>query len=260
MTRLAPEATYHAPALEKGLDVLELLASAGVALSQAEIARGLDRSPSELFRILTVLERRSYLQRDSASGTYRLTLRLLELGSQHSPVEGLLSAAREPMQRLMEKTRESCHLSVLHQGTLLVVAQVEGPARVRVSVAVGSTISPLHSASGRVLLAQSDEVELARLLASDPDWGAMSPRQQQTTRRRLRKIATQGYESAYAESVPGVSDLSMGVGATDTTTRAALALTGLPRDHDAWVRQCLPELRRVVEEIEQASGIAGIGR
>ncbi|MGH9454797.1 MAG: helix-turn-helix domain-containing protein, partial [Terriglobia bacterium] len=52
---------YRAPALEKGLDILEALAAARVPQSLSEMARLLKRSASELFRMLNLLERRGYI-------------------------------------------------------------------------------------------------------------------------------------------------------------------------------------------------------
>jgi DNA-binding IclR family transcriptional regulator len=70
---------YSAPALEKGLDVIEALAAEPHRLTLQEIANRLDRSPNELFRMLDVLVQRGYLTRE-ADSTYLLTLRLFELG------------------------------------------------------------------------------------------------------------------------------------------------------------------------------------
>ena len=52
---------YRAPALSKGLDILELLASEGDGLAQGEIGRRLDRTTSEIFRMLLVLRQRGYV-------------------------------------------------------------------------------------------------------------------------------------------------------------------------------------------------------
>src|SRR5947199_8703328 len=101
---------YQAPALEKGLDILESLAAAGVPRTQSQLARTLDRGPNELFRMLVILERRGYIQRDPASGAYTLTLRLFELSHAHSPFEALLRAAARPMLTLTDTVWESCHL------------------------------------------------------------------------------------------------------------------------------------------------------
>jgi DNA-binding IclR family transcriptional regulator len=67
---------YSVPALEKGLDILEKLAASPVAQSLSEMACKLGRTSSELFRMLNILERRGYLEKDPASGKYTLTLRL----------------------------------------------------------------------------------------------------------------------------------------------------------------------------------------
>src|ERR1700755_1625952 len=54
-------ARYTTPALEKGLDILELFASTSEELSKREVARRLGRTVSEIFRMLVCLEQRGYL-------------------------------------------------------------------------------------------------------------------------------------------------------------------------------------------------------
>jgi DNA-binding IclR family transcriptional regulator len=247
---------YRVPALERGLDVLELLARRGLPMTQAEIARALGRGPSELFRTLTALDRRGYLQRDPVSGAYRLTLRLFELGRRHRPHDGLIRAAERPMRALMEETGESCHLSVLHRGELVVLAQEEGPARVRISVAVGSTIAPRHAASGRVLLTALDDAERAAVLDSDAEWNALDSKARAAELARLASIRERGYEVAHGETVAGVSDISTLVGTPHTSVRAALAIAALPREHDAWVETTLPLLLRHAAAITETAGLA----
>ena len=70
---------YSAPALEKGLDVIEALAAEPHRLTLQEIANRLDRSPNELFRMLDVLVRRGYLTRE-ADSTYLLDTEGLRAG------------------------------------------------------------------------------------------------------------------------------------------------------------------------------------
>jgi hypothetical protein len=54
----ATVAKYRAPALEKGLDIPELLARSSAPLSMTEISEGVGRSKGEIFRMLQVLEDR----------------------------------------------------------------------------------------------------------------------------------------------------------------------------------------------------------
>src|SRR5881396_1757749 len=53
---------YAVPALEKGLDILELLAREAEGLSLNELARELGRTSSELFRMVVALARRGYIE------------------------------------------------------------------------------------------------------------------------------------------------------------------------------------------------------
>ena len=64
-----------APALEKGLDLLEALAAEARGLSQKQLAERVGRSVGEIFRMLVALERRGYVTRDPATGEYTLTLK-----------------------------------------------------------------------------------------------------------------------------------------------------------------------------------------
>ena len=82
--------TYRAPALEKGLEILELLAVAKEPLSKKQIAEKLDRSINEIFRMLSVLVEKQYIKFDKDGATYSLTLKMFSLSNQHPPVSQLL--------------------------------------------------------------------------------------------------------------------------------------------------------------------------
>ncbi|CAM5207349.1 Transcriptional regulator, IclR family OS=Bosea thiooxidans OX=53254 GN=SAMN05660750_04639 PE=4 SV=1 [Bosea thiooxidans] len=58
---------YRAPALEKGLDIIELLASSASGMSLTAIASTLGRSMGEIYRIALALEARGYIRRDQRS-------------------------------------------------------------------------------------------------------------------------------------------------------------------------------------------------
>ena len=84
---------YSAPALSKGLDILELLASQTNGLKKNEIAQALDRSVNELYRMLVVLVARGYVMLDEESERYSLTMRLFELSHRFPPTRRLTTVA-----------------------------------------------------------------------------------------------------------------------------------------------------------------------
>lgn len=214
---------YPVPALEKGLDIIEALAVAAIPQSLAELAVNLKRSRGELFRMLNCLERRGYVTRDALSSKYGLSLKLFTLAHGHTAVEKLLQAARLPMRTFTEKFWESCHLSVLDRGKLLVVAQEESPERVRLSIEVGAVFDPARTASGRLLLAYLGEAERAAVgeRARAQEYGDFD--------KALAAIRKAGVSTAESETVNGVRDLAVLVGSPGSEPRAALAVTRLMR-------------------------------
>ena len=102
---------YRAPAAEKALDILELMADQSDGLTQTEIANGLGRSIHEIYRILLLLEKRGYIIR-TQSDRFRLSLRLFELAHRHPPVNRLVECALPVMRELAANADQSCHLVV----------------------------------------------------------------------------------------------------------------------------------------------------
>lgn len=197
---------YSAPALEKGLDVLETLAAEPHTLGLQEIARRLARSPSELYRMLDVLVRRGYLARLPDS-TYGLTLRLFELAHRHPPVERLLDHAIPHMQALARRTGQSNHLCVHHDGRLVVLARAEPPEPMSCLVRQGAHFA-FHDdrVSARVITAFQDadrrRVYLKELLGTP-----RSPQRRSALEARLEQIRARGYDEGPSDTVAGVVDI-----------------------------------------------------
>ena len=219
--------TYAVPALEKGLDLLEALAAQPEPVSQADLARAVGRSPSEIFRMLACLERRGYLVKEAASGRYRLTLRLFELAPTHTPVDHLLHAADGPMRDLARRVRESVHLSVLSDGKLLVLSQVESQNRTRVSVEVGTKFPTVRTASGRILLANLTQEELDAALARDVEWGRLGAAARGRFLADLLRIRRDGLYQGKSNLTHGIRDVAAFVGNPRVGVAAAVCVPSL---------------------------------
>jgi DNA-binding IclR family transcriptional regulator len=218
--RLDPAARYSTPALEKGLDVVELLAAEAAGLTAREIGARLGRTTGELFRMLLSLERRGYIRRGE-DGAYVLTLRLFELAHRHPPTDRLMAAALPEMRRLAERTGQSCHLAVQDAGRILVLARVESPRPWSLLVRVGAAYDLVTNSSGRVLLAfQPETVREAWLrLAGELD-DAVPPADLPD---RLAAIRAAGHEAGPSDAVGGVVNLSCPL--LSRSGRAVAALT-----------------------------------
>ena len=161
---MKPKKNYSAPALEKGLDIIELLSSSMLGYSQAEIAKELNRSVNEIYRMLTILVSRNYIELDEDTERYKLTFKLLQLSSKHQPIKNLMQKSLPMMREVAQMCNHSVHLSIYYAGKLLVIGQVDSPSSFNYSVKIGSTFDLLETSSGRILLAFQTEEERQRRL------------------------------------------------------------------------------------------------
>lgn len=199
---------YRAPALEKGLDILELLAGQQNGLSQAQIAKSLARSVSEIFRMLSCLERRGYIAQMVPGDQYHLTLKLFELAHRHPPTRRLAAEAQPLMLRLARQLNQSCHLTVHHDGAGLIIAQIDAPGTLSLTVRLGAEIDLATTASGHVLLAFQDAEERSRMLERRRPGAPPLP---DALEQALAAARADGYRQMASSRIRGVCDLSMPV-------------------------------------------------
>jgi DNA-binding IclR family transcriptional regulator len=211
---------YAAPALEKGLDILELLCKSEGSLSQKEMATRLGRSVSEIYRMVSCLVDRNYVSQVDEN-SYTITTKLFELSHLNPPTHRLLFEAMPLMQRLAKELDQSCHLTVYSQGKQLVLAKVDAPSGMGFSVRTGSELDVLISASGRVLLAfqnsETTKLWIEESIVRRPD---QSDLQIGAILETIRKI---GFESIPSVQVRGLYAVSFPI--LDTQGRALAALT-----------------------------------
>jgi DNA-binding IclR family transcriptional regulator len=222
---------YSVPALEKGLDVLELLSNAHQALGLNEIAAALGRSRQELFRVVLCLQTRGYLLRDAA-GQYRLGSRMFEVGSRHLTRQSLVTLAMPRMEELAATAGESCQLAVLEPDRLLIIATAVGSAFLQLGVKVGTSI-PLHcSVIGLLAMAfarreSRDDIWKRRreLLRKREDVMFAEITTEQAWNERLDAIHKQGSLSAHSPMHPGTQVNAAPVTNAEGNLTAVLSLT-----------------------------------
>ncbi|MGN7161143.1 IclR family transcriptional regulator [Sphingomonas sp. SAFR-052] len=226
---------YRAPALEKGLDILELLAGCATPLTLTQIVQRLGRSHGELFRMVQVLEYRGYLTSEAGGEGYSLSDRLFSLGMNQPRTRYLIEVALPEMRRLAQETGQSCHVAVHTMGDMAVVARMESAEQLGFSVRVGYRRPLLQAASGAVLYAfQPDDVRARweKLLDPQPDAETLA-----AFRTHADEIRQRAVERTPSRFVSGVTDLSApilrGGAAAAALTMPYLAKLGEPDAIDA---------------------------
>lgn len=235
---------YAAPALEKGLEILELLCRSRLPVAQKEIAEELDRSVGEIYRMLACLVDRGYVAQ-SGDG-YVITTKLFELSQSNPPTQRLLVEAAPLMQRLSAELEQSCHLTVYDQGRQVVIAKVDSPSGMGFSVRVGAELDVLVSASGRVLLAF--QTAATRKLRIEESVRRQPAHADLRIERILDSVSAVGYASMVSVQVRGLVAVSYPI--LDTQGHAMAALT-VP-----YAERIDQRRRKLVPDVEKALGAA----
>ncbi len=248
--------TYSAPALEKGLSILELLADEPEGLRLSDIAKRLERSVGELFRMLVVLEQRGYVSMIEGTDTYMLTLKMFDLSHRSPPIKRLTSVVTPVMKRLSYAIGQSCHLTIYYEGKGHVIAQQDSPSERVFSVRLGAQVPLLGSCSGHILLAFADEEERQRMLE-----GAPAERKKPSgaaIKRLVRKIRSQGFEMIVSQQAQGVRDVGLPI--FDYTGKVVAALVVpfveyLDGSHKMSLDDTLERIKGAAESISTTLGL-----
>ena len=231
-----------APALDRGLAILELMCQTSHSLTQTEIAHALELGVSEIQRVIAVLRERGYLVRESG-GSYRLSSKLFRIATAYPPLGDLAARALPAMQEFAEVTAESVHLALLRDDQLLIVQNVEGRGLVRLSLKLGSTQPPLSTVSGRTLLAWLDEHELLGFAERQ----GLSSSALVRIRKRLRAVKARGHEHSKSEVLQGLEDLGVPIVLSGERAVAALTTSFLLPKHGS------PKLKQLVRHLQRAA-------
>lgn len=240
---------YSAPALEKGLDILEALAASPEAMTLSTLAKAMERGTNEIFRMVNLLEERHFIRRDS-SGAYGLSLKLFSIAHSHDPVRQLIEAAQPAMRELTQATSESCHLSVLEGHELVVLSVVECARPVRLTIAIGSRFEAFQTVSGRALLGALPEERRTAILAGSPGFQTLK---QPARKKAMDSISAESRGPALTarnETVAGVLDAAVAFGNPDEGIHAAVAVSALhfpgeggdPAGFVAALRRCAAQI------------------
>jgi len=156
---------YTAPALEKGLDIIELLSASDQSLTVRLIAEQLGRSKSEIFRMVYVLVERGYLLRDPVTDQLGLSNKLFELGIRTPRSRKLTEVAVPIIERLSNLIGQSAHLVVVSGGETIVIAAATGDTETSFNLRLGYRRPALDAASGRAIIAFQTPDVRARMIA-----------------------------------------------------------------------------------------------
>lgn len=194
------------PALDRTLEILELLCGASGGLTLSELNKQLDFPKNAVFRITQTLMARGDLSRCNESMAFELTGRWMRLATPRIGGMSVSPLARPGMTALRDETGETVQLGVLSGLEGTIIEQVWGTRPQRIVVDLGLRFALHNNAPGKLLLAHL-AAEKRDLVLSQIKLSASMPRTITTKDELIKecgRILLQGYLSDYAEADEGI--------------------------------------------------------
>lgn len=239
--------------IERMMTLLDALAVSPEPASLKQLAAATDLHPSTAHRILAAMTAARFVERQDA-GTYRLGIRLLELGNLVKSRISLREVALPFMQELHETIGEAINLGARHDDEIVYIERTSsGRALVRVVYLVGGR-APLHLTSLGKLFLAADTPQQLRDYARRTGLPGKTPHSLTTLaalERELDKVRRHGIAYDDEEAEAGLKCVAAPIHDDEGRVVAALSVSAPADRHDpAWAEQ----VRRTADAVSHALG------
>jgi IclR family KDG regulon transcriptional repressor len=151
-------------AVERALDILLCFSRNEPGLTLTQIAERVELHKSTVHRLLATLENKRFVQREEGNGSYRLGIRLIELGFSALKRTNLSEKSAPYMRRLSAEHRETVDLAILEGPDVVYLQVIESPQRMKIAAAPGEHLPAFCTATGKSLLAFLPDEEVRKII------------------------------------------------------------------------------------------------
>jgi len=239
--------------IERMMTLLDALAASPEPATLKHLASATELHPSTAHRILGAMTTARFVERQDA-GTYRLGIRLLELGNLVKSRINVREVALPFMQELHETIGEAINLGVRHDDEIVYIERTSsGRSLVRVVYLVGGR-APLHLTSLGKLFLAADTQQKVRDYARRTGLPGKTPRSLTTLEaleKELDKVRRHNIAYDDEEAEIGLKCVAAPIYDEEDHIVAALSVSAPADRHDpAWVAQ----IRKAANDVSQALG------
>ncbi|HET6492544.1 MAG TPA: IclR family transcriptional regulator [Burkholderiales bacterium] len=238
------------------MHLLDALAGHGAPVNLKQLATQTALHPSTAHRILGVMVENRLVDRVEP-GTYRLGIRLLELGNLVKSRISVRQDALPHMQRLHQQLGETVNLSVRHDDEVVYVERTAASNSMMRVVQIIGARAPLHiTAVGKIFLSHDDPEKSLQYMRRTglPKFTENTLTDAESLALELDKIRRQGYALDNEEAEKGVSCIGAGIYNDEGRLVAGLSVSA-PSDRldKAWAAQ----VKQTADNISRAIGHQG---
>ncbi|KJZ16983.1 MULTISPECIES: IclR family transcriptional regulator [Halomonas] len=239
--------------LQRGLVLLETIATSIHGVSASDLERQLDIPKPTLHRLLKQLEEQDLIVRDVEGRHLLPGERLHRMAMGVLANESLKAPRRMLLKRLAEEVNETCNLTLLEGHEVLYYERVETNWPVRIQLPPGSRL-PLHcTASGKMFLALMGPAQRRQLLKHLPleAYTPYTATEADELERRLADIAEKELSTDNEEFIQGMVAIAVPVYDQTGRIQATLAIHAPRLRHSIdSLMEWAPLMRRIAGQLQ----------
>ncbi|MDG2389083.1 MAG: IclR family transcriptional regulator [Planctomycetaceae bacterium] len=210
MAGVSEPKTVLAPALERGMRILECLSAKPQGATLAEISAALEAPKNSMLRLLQTLVDCEYVIREESPPHYLLTEKLLRISHPHVREVSLVECSLDAMRRLRDQVGRTVQLGIPTGDEGVIIEKLESKAAIRIGVEIGLRFRLHNTAPGKLFLAFRPETERqATIKRIKLDrFTSRTITNRSDLKKKCEQIVSQGYSADWGEADEGINCLA----------------------------------------------------
>ena len=242
--------------LEKAISIIELLAETPHPMRLLDISEQTKIPPSTALRLLSTLQSHGYINQDSITSRYSLSLKLFHIGCKVSNNISIISKARSALEISASYLKRSLNFAILQNDEIFVLEVIGGAFEAPVITIQSGNRVPLYcTALGRAILSYYKEEDVIRYCATHQLYGYtnLTTTNPHELINELRATQIRGYAYDKGEFRHGISGVGVAIPDGSDIPSAAISVAFLSSELSQSAIESLGiELKKTAIKISQS--------
>ncbi len=185
----------------KAFDVLEsLIEHEKLGVSELSRITGLGKSTTH--RILNTLKYLNYVEQDTETGNYFVSVKMFTLGNKLAINLPIKRIARPHLEKLFEKTNETINLGILDKQSVVYLDKIQSKEPLRIELNIGHEVPLYCSAMGKSIIAFNKDIQLEDMEYKHYTENTVTSNEELNA--QLKEIRKKGYSLDDEEYIKGL--------------------------------------------------------
>jgi DNA-binding IclR family transcriptional regulator len=205
---------YQAPAVQRAFQMLKSVAESPAEQNLSTLAKNLGWSKSTTHGLIQSLLNVGALEQSPVGKKFVLGPAVMDLAFQNGNYFQIGNKARPILEGLRDQIGETVFLGILGRSRVIIVATAESKKSLKISAPLGTSISLLAGALGKVYLASLPQDQAVKYIQERelPRYTEKTMTDKSGYIAEIIKVRRDGYAVDDEEYLPGVRAIAIGVG------------------------------------------------